>query len=774
MVGNPVKTNHRNFTRVAVAVLMLFVLSLSNVTLALELGGTGDPCSTAPDPAVCYKKMAAEKQSGSSLVLPGNTQLKDRSEEPAPRVPASSKTAPHKKNDTPLVYSDFQKFTAASVGKILPVFGYDLFGDVPDTFAPLDNVPVTADYLIGPGDELIIKGWGQVDIDVHAVVNRNGVINLSKVGTVNVAGVPYSELKSHLKNAIGRVFRNFELNVSLGRLRAIQVFVLGQAKRPGVYTVSSLSTLVNTLFASGGPSLTGSLRHLQVKRNGTLVTDLDMYDLLLKGDKTKDIPLLSGDVIYIPPTGPQVAIYGGVNNPAIYELKNDKTSLADLLELSGGLATTAAGQKVLLERIEERKVRQVEEFQLDHAGLAHRVKEGDLVKVFSIEARFDNAVTLRGNVATPGRYPWKEGMRVKDMIPDMESLIVPEYWVRQNRTTRENAEDKGEYKLQSEIKHGTAEINWDYAIVERLNKDDLTTQLIPFNLGKAISGDDSKQNLELQAGDTITIFSQDDIQVPLANRSVYVRLEGEVVNAGVYKAMPGETLRQLIARTGGLTPDAYLFGAEFDREAVRLIQQKKLNQIVDKMEEAVQRNLANKAQAALNPEDVASSKALATAQAALVERMRKTRATGRVVLEIPADNSGQIKELPDLVLQDGDHFVVPAKPAVVNVMGMVYNENAFIYRPGKRVGDYLDQAGGPTRDADTARIYLLRADGSVVSAQNFGAIFNSFSEQLLAPGDAIIVPEMLDRFVLTRELKDWAQIFYQFALGVAGIKILSM
>ena len=744
-------------------------------------GGIGtnvvDPCANVLDKESCMKKAIANRlgqmqsgqmQSGPETNLP--------SQRPSPKATAAQ--APAEPNE-------FQEFITASVGKRLPMYGYDLFNDAPDTFAPVENIPVTPDYLIGPGDEIVIKGWGQIDINISAVVNRNGEINLPKVGSVNVAGIRYQELQSYLKSAIGKVFRNFDLNVTLGKLRSIQVFVVGQARRPGAYTVSSLSTLVNTLFASGGPSSKGSMRHIQVKRNGKVVTELDLYDLLLKGDKTKDVALLPGDVIYIPPVGHLVAISGSVNNSAIYELKGEKTSLSDLIELAGGFTTTASGQKVKVERIEERKVRKVEEFQLDKIGLERLVRDGDLVQVLPIEARFDNAVTLRGNVADPGRYPWKEGMRVKDLIPDMESLIVPQYWEKQNRaarivdvknvlrTDRTDRTDRNDRNDRNDVKRSVAEINWDYAVIERMRKEDLTTTLIPFNLGKAITGKDAEQNLLLQPGDTVTIFSKDDIQVPVAKQSVYVRLEGEINNAGVYKALPGETLRQLVARIGGLTPSAYLFGAEFSRESVREMQQQKLKEMADRMEEAVRRNASNKASTALNPEDVASSKAQEAAQIELIARMRKARASGRVVLEIPPENA-QMKDLPDLVLDDGDRFVVPAKPAVVSVMGMVYNENAFMYRPGKSVGDYVGQAGGPTRDADESRMYVLRADGAVLSAQSSSSIFNTFSGGTLMPGDAIIVPEMLDKFSFTKELKDWAQIFYQFALGVAGIKVLRM
>lgn len=667
--------------------------------------------------------------------------------------------------------NEFQDFVTQSIGQKLSMYGHNLFSGATSTFAPVDNIPVTPDYPIGPGDEIIIKGWGTVDIDFRAVVNRNGEIDLPKVGSVNVAGIRYQELQGYLKNAIGRVFRNFELNVTLGKLRSIQVFVVGQARRPGVYTISSLSTLVNTLFASGGPSVKGSMRHIQVKRNGKVVTDLDLYELLLKGDKTKDVALLPGDVIFIPPAGQLVAIYGGINSPAIYELKDDKTSLSGLLELAGGLTTTAAGQKVLLERIEERKVRKVDEFLLDKAGLARLVRDGDLVQVLSIGARFDNAVTLRGNVAGPGRYPWKEGMRVKDLIPDMESLIVSDYWFGQNQKSRISI--SGEGRLHADVKLSIAEINWDYAVIERLKKDDLTTMLIPFNLGKAISGQDDRQNLLLQPGDTITIFSKDDIQVPAAKRNVFVRLEGEINSAGVYQALPGETLRQIVARIGGLTPNSYLFGAELDRESVRVMQQQKLNEMVNRMEEAVNRIQANKGQAAISQEELALNKSQEAAQAALIARFRNVRATGRVVLEIPPE-SAQLKDLPDFALEDGDRLSIPAKPSVVSVMGMVYNQNTFMYRPGKSVHDYLDQAGGPTRDADGSHMYILRADGSVVSAQNSSSIFNTFSSGTLMPGDAIIVPEMLDKFVLTQELKDWSQIFYQMAMGIAGLKVLGL
>jgi protein involved in polysaccharide export with SLBB domain len=178
-----------------------------------------------------------------------------------------------------------------------------LFDEVPTTFAPVERVPVPADYVLGPGDELLIRAWGKIDLDSRVTVDRNGQVYLPRIGTLNVAGLRYDQLEGYLHAAISALFKDFELNVALGQLRSIQIFVLGSARQPGAYTVGSLSTLVNALFASGGPSATGSMRHIQLRRGNQMLAEFDMYDLVQKGDKSHDVPLLPGDVIYIPPIG---------------------------------------------------------------------------------------------------------------------------------------------------------------------------------------------------------------------------------------------------------------------------------------------------------------------------------------------------------------------------------------------------------------------------------------------------------------------------------------
>jgi protein involved in polysaccharide export with SLBB domain len=307
------------------------------------------------------------------------------------------------------------------------------------------------------------------------------------------------------------------MNVTMGQLRAIQFFVVGQARRPCSYAASSLSTLVNALFASGGPSSRGSMRAIKLKRGDKVVTEFDLYDLLIRGDKSKDTRLLPGDVIYIPPVGGLVAVSCSVNEPAIYEIKPG-TSLGSMLDAACGLSATAEGGKATVERIADRKIRQVEEFVLDRAGLARPMRDGDLVRIFALVPKFDNAVSLRGSVARPGRFPWRDGMRVRDIIPDKDALISPEYRQRNNAVPN-SARVTGQERLRVEIKRAAEEINWDYAVIERIIPQHLPPQLIPFNLGRAVLEGDPSHNLQLRAGDVLTVFSKEEITIPVIKQT---------------------------------------------------------------------------------------------------------------------------------------------------------------------------------------------------------------------------------------------------------------
>jgi protein involved in polysaccharide export with SLBB domain len=307
-------------------------------------------------------------------------------------------------------------------------------------------------------------------------------------------------------------------------------------------------------------------------------------------------------------------------------------------------------------------------------------------------------------------------------------------------------------------------------VIERQNPLDLSTDLVPFNLGKAILEGDPANNLPLKPGDVVTIFSKTDVNAPVGRRAVVVRLEGEFNHSGVYQALPGETLRQLVLRVGGLTDQAYVFGAEFSRESTKKLQEERLKRVVDQMQKEIQTLAGQRARGALSSEDVAAAKQEAAAQQVMLARVRELRPTGRIVLEVPVD--GQVKDFPDIALEDGDRLLVPARPSNVSVFGAVFSEAAFLYRPEKGFTDYLAQAGGTRKEADEGSTYVVRADGSVVSRRQSGWMSASLNGMKVMPGDAIVVPEELDRTPWSKHLKDWTQIFYQFGLGAAAIQVI--
>jgi protein involved in polysaccharide export with SLBB domain len=784
--------------------------------------------------------------------------------------------------------TEFQKFVASGTGQVLPIFGADLFRNVPSTFAPLDMTPVPPEYVIGPGDELRIRVWGQINFNADVRVDRSGEIYLPQVGDIHVAGLQFSGLDQHLRESIGRVYRNFDLTVNVGQIRAIQIYVAGQARRAGVYTVSSLSTLVDALFTSGGPSLAGSMRHIELKRNDAVVTDFDLYALLVDGDKSKDVKLLSGDVIFIPAAGPQVAVTGSVRNPAVYELREGET-IGNALKNAGGPSTVASDARVSVERIADHHDREAMEVAMDTAGLATPLVGGDVIRVLAVVPRYQKTVTLRGNTANPGHFAWHAGMRLSDLIPDRDSLMTRDYWWKraqlglpspefeplpafstmrqptnpvdlprrqftqpqqptgqrnpngtygtsstqeegqgegypnypngQPRTT--DGQDQYQYQLQqqgygqqnpynpynpnalsanqrqsnsslaaeqsqmqtqntpgqaerTDVRISSPEIDWDYAVIERLDHDTLKTSLIPFDLGKLVMFHDPSQDLELQPGDVVSVFSQGDIRVPLAQQTKYVRLEGEFIRSGIYSVKPGERLRDLIQQAGGFTPNAYLYGSEFTRESTRVVQQARIDEYVQGLELQISRGgLALASSPVSSSQDIASGTAAQSSARDLVARLRQIRATGRIVLEFDPVSAGQ-GVVPDMALEDGDRFVVPPVPATVNVVGAVYDQNSFLYKPSRPSGAYLHLAGGPSREADKKHVFIIRADGSVVSRQSANGLWGNTFEQLrMNPGDTIVVPEKALINTGLRNFLEWSQLFSQFALGAASIAVIN-
>ena len=799
--------------------------------------------------------------------------------------------------------TEFQQAIANSVGKMLPIYGASLFRNPPSTFAPVNQVPVTPDYVIGPGDELRVQAWGQVTMNGRYTVDRAGDIYIPQLGTVHVAGLHFAQVQDYLKSQMGRVFRNFDLNVNMGQLRSIQVFVVGQARRPGSYTISSLSTLVNAIFATGGPKPEGSLRHIQLKRGGKLIVDFDLYALLEYGDKSKDEPLLPGDVIYIPPVGPQVAVAGSVNSPAIYELKSaDSTTVGDVLELAAGLTSVASNENVRLERVDDRRMRSIILIPLDATGRGTVLHDGDLLELVAVVNQYKDAVTLRGNVANPGRYAWKPGIHLLDLIPNKEALVTRDYWFKQSQlgqpvlsyiptcpprtpygipnlrygipvgeegenpnwrysstrnpyltglpfgntegassqtpdttrptdggldcgsipessTSTSGANDRytgaqnttspalnpqtsatapltsestsnrmssasasvgttvseataGQFKPRNDVKLSEPDIDWSYAVIERQSRQNLTTSLLPFNLGRAVLERDQTQNLELLPGDIVTIFSKADIRVPQEEQTKFVRLEGEFVSAGIYSVKPGETLRQLVERAGGLTPQAYLYGSEFTRESTQRVQQQRLNEYVDQISLQANTNASNAASKAISAQDSAAATLAQSQIQNIIVGLRQARATGRIVLQL-SPNSNLVSDLPDIPLEDGDKFIVPRVPSTVSVDGAVYNQNSFLYDASRRLGDYVRLAGGANRDADKGRAYVIRAGGAVLSKQYSSSLRGSgFDSIQLYPGDTIVIPLNLDKGKTLRTIVDIAQIVGQFGIAIAAANVV--
>jgi protein involved in polysaccharide export with SLBB domain len=789
--------------------------------------------------------------------------------------------------------TEFEQMVADSAGRVLPLFGQSLFEQPPSTFAPIDLTQVPTDYIVGPGDELQIRVWGQIEADLRVIVDRAGQVYIPQVGQISVAGVHYGELEQHLKQEISKSFRNFNLTVNIGRLRSIQVFVVGYARYPGTYTISALSSLVNAVFASGGPSPQGSLRHIQVRRDGNIVTDFDFYDLLMKGDKSKDVRLQAGDVLYFPPVGSLVAISGSVNNPAIYEMKSDST-LNDLIEDAGDLSNVADTSKITIERLVDHSSRTTLEFPYDDKSRTTSIKDGDIVHIFSIVPRFQDTVTLRGNVANPGRYPWTAGMRIRDLIPDAQALLSRRYWrdrasiingrateypIRPERpriycyprTQQQNALDRnntsanpvrvpeltdsmGDYALPEDLSnyapyssesntslvpctnyqqgyqgndtfqsyqnyqdqenpygdsnptdrtrsnsgqnpggsteralyatqdatHNISEdlrrtapaINWDYAIIQRVNPIDLTSQLLWISPRKAILEKDEASNVELQAGDIVTIFSQRDMKVPRNERSQFVIVEGEVARPGVYQLGINETLRSVMERAGGLTPNAYIYGAQLTRESARIEQQKSLDELVRNMEVQVRQSTLSLASSNFSG-DVQQVTQLQAAQEGVIAQLRSIRATGRIALPIKP-NDKKITDFPDMVLEDSDRLTIPQMPSTVSVVGNVYNPGSFIYDAHTPNGKYLQMAGKGKPQSDLHHAFVLRANGVVVAANDVNGLFtgSKFDRLRLYPGDQIVVPYKLQTGALIRGLRDWSLIASQLAITGAALAVI--
>ena len=559
-------------------------------------------------------------------------------------------SAPARTTQVAAARDSFETYVEAVTGTSLGLFGKNLFSNVPTTFAPFDAAQVNADYVIGTGDALQIRGWGMVNIDVNVTVDRSGAIYIPSVGSVNVAGVKYRDLQSYLKKAVSKNFSNFELTASIAQTRSVQIYVVGHAVRPGTYTLNAMSTLLNALFTSGGPDGSGSMRNIQLKRGTDNVTTFDLYDMLTKGDKSRDVPLRDGDVIYIPEVGPLMALTGNVKTPAIFELKGS-TTLAEIVVLAGGVDSSSQQRKIIVE------------------------------------------------------------------------------------------------KTVNNIYQTVAELDGEKSAIER-------------QLGA----------IPVKATDVIRVFTPSAVGVQAQVQHEYVRVSGEVRQTGIFELNKGETLRELVARLGGANENGYIYAMQLKRDSVRRQQQIKLDEMAERFERDLESAASKRLSNISDKDAVALEQNEIERQRRIAQKLRTVKAEGRIVLELENGNA-QVKNLPDLPLQDGDSIFIPRKPGTVEVIGSVFQANSFIYKSQRNVGDYLNMAGGPTVSADKSEMYVIRADGTAESGRSKGW-FSGISGSAINPGDTVVVPESIERSTWKQSIKEWTTIFYQFGLGAAGLKVL--
>jgi protein involved in polysaccharide export with SLBB domain len=737
-----------------------------------------------------------------------------------------------------------QKAAAKSGG--LKPYGYDLFRGSPTTFAPVTEIPIPSEYTLGPGDVLRIQLWGKENQNLELPISRDGTISFPQSGPMSVAGLSFEEASQQIRKKVSEQYIGVQASVSLGELRSMRVFVLGEARNPGSYSVSSLSTITNALYVSGGIKQTGSLRNLQLKRDGKLVGTLDLYDLLLRGDSSNDDRLQPGDVIFIPPVGKRAGIDGEVYRPALYELKKENT-LADLVRMAGGLTPQAYPQRINIERTNEDFLRIIAEADYTASkGQNARIQSGDTVTIPSISDITGQYVEITGAATRAGRFAWMPGMRVSSVINNLNADLTPvadkryAAIVRTDKATdtisvlnlrlRKAVQNPGsefDIPLQEKdqllifsdagkVEGGEEGRNYTRAslfspVIQRLKsqatpsspqktiritgpvrypgeypmpasrqlsdaifvagglKDSASlyhaevaryttdesgigkTNILNVNLAEAMAGNG---NLALHSRDRILIKS-----IPDFAKTSTIELKGEVRYPGEYTFRDGETLKQVIERAGGLTDNAFPRGAVFTRAKLRQLEAQRLQEA----EERLQGDLLG---VQLEGDGLAGQSADRVQQVEnLLEDVQSSRPVGRMVVNLEAVVTD--KSYQDIRLQDGDALTVPTIPQSVTVFGEVQFPTSHLHQAGLTVDDYLERSGGPTRQADESRVYVVKADGSVMLPEK-SRWFGSRSQQL-EPGDTIIMPIDVDRL---NQLELWtnvSQIVYQIALGAAAV-----
>jgi polysaccharide export outer membrane protein len=720
----------------------------------------------------------------------------------------------------------------------LKPFGYDLFDRAPSTFAPVTNVPVPTEYIVGAGDQLEVQLYGNQNRTLRLTVGRDGRINFPELGPISVSGQRFTAVQSSIESRVARQMIGVRASVSMGDTRSIRVYVLGEAKRPGSYTISGLGTITSALFAAGGVKPIGSLRNIQLKRNGQLVRNFDLYDMLIRGDSTDDAKVLPGDIVFIPPVGATVTVNGEVRRPAIYEVKSE-SRVNEVVQLAGGLTSEADTSKASLTRIDEKGQRTVRTVDLATSAPAQDVRNGDVLVVSRLKPTLDAGVVVQGYVYSPATYAYRDGLRLSDVIRSVDELkpnadihyliirrelppnreiavvsadlgaalqqpgtTVDVLLMARDRITvfdLESGRDRIIRPLVSELKtqstfakptelvtiDGKVKVPGEYPLEPGMTVSDLIraggglsdaayggkaeltryrvvngdqrrTEQIQVDLGAVMRGD-ATANVLIEPFDSLSIK-----EVPEWGAQDYVTLQGEMRFPGKYSIKRGETLKSVLARAGGLTDFAFPEGSVFTRDELKVREQKQLDMLASRL----QNDLVTLALQGAAANQASAGTALTVGQS-LLAQVRTAEAVGRLVIDLPRTLHAEPGSGADIILRDGDRLVVPKFQQEVTVIGEVQTATSHLYRPELGRDDYIALSGGVTRRADRDKIYVVRADGSVLAKE--GGRWFSRNGVEIKPGDTIVVPLDTERLPALPFWQSVTSIIYNLAISAAAV-----
>ena len=668
---------------------------------------------------------------------------------------------------------------------LLP-FGVELFAGPHET-SPPEDIAASDDYVLGPGDNVIVSLWGQMEKEYSLTVDREGRIFVPQVGEIVVWGHSLAEFREQLKQQMFALYENSELSVSLGKIRSIRIYLTGEVKRPGAYTVSSLTSLFNALYLAGGPTENGSMRDIRVMRGGKKVAEVDLYRFLLEGDNSSDVRLESGDAIFIPVTGPRVAIRGKIKRPAVYELKGAQAAL-DLLALAGQPAADAYLDRIMLERVsggDEWEVRDLDLSPRSDSINNVLLADGDRLTVFSIFEMKRNMVAVFGLVKHPGYYEREDSTRVTDLLSRAQLQPYDVHFKRANLFRRHSdwrrevlAVDLGKALAGSPADnlrlcdgdslhiYSIRDVNWDrYIHIDGQVKnpgqymyyDSMTVEDLVFLAGSFARGAslvraevarvDSLGEVTLQTVDLgdptarqIVLREDDHVYVrQLPNWELHrtVKIEGEVMYPGEYVlADRDETLHDILMRAGGLTETAFPRGTVVERSAINeSLERKRIPSLMEKSNPVVQDSLGN------------------------ISRQRlfeyEPNSVNRIVLDVDRllESRGACC---DIVLQPGDRVFVPPVPTGISVLGAVGSSGTIKFAEGENAKYYLKRAGNFTGQADEGGVRLIRANGEVCSG-------NGTAKKRVELGDVIVVPTKVHKE------KDFTRTFTTTLSAITGV-----